>query len=76
MPASKSKNTLTSAALKRYTAAQKKITADYKASGPAAVLARDLANKSALEAKNAAIEKADSLYASLIETLGFGVLVP
>jgi hypothetical protein len=76
MAASKAKNALTSAALKKYTAAQKKITADYKASGPATAKARDLANKAALDAKNAAIAKANSLYASLIETLGFGVLVP
>jgi hypothetical protein len=76
MAASKSKNALTSAALKKYTAAQKKITADYKASGPAAVLARDLANKKALDAKNAAITKANSTYSSIIESSGFGVLVP
>jgi hypothetical protein len=76
MAASKAKNALTSAALKKYTAAQKKITADYRASGPAAAKARDLANKSALDVKNAAIAKANSTYASLIESSGFGVLVP
>jgi hypothetical protein len=76
MAASKSKNALTSAALKRYTATQKKITADYKASGPAAAKARDLANKTALDTKNAAIEKANSAYASFIESIGFGLLVP
>jgi hypothetical protein len=76
MAASKSKNTLTSAALKRYTTAQKKITADYKASGPVAAKARDLANKKALDAKNAAIAKADFLYASFIESIGYGVVIP
>jgi hypothetical protein len=76
MAASKSKNALTSAALKKYTAAQKKITADYKASGPATAKARDLANKTALEAKNAAIAKANSTYASFIESIGYGVVIP
>jgi hypothetical protein len=76
MAASKAKNALTSAALKRYTTAQKKITADYKASGPASVLARDLATKSALEAKDVAIAKVNSTYASFIESLGYGVLIP
>ena len=76
MAASKAKNALTSAALKKYTTAQKKITADYKASGPTSVLARDLANKSALDAKNAAIAKANSAYASWIESVGYGVLIP
>jgi hypothetical protein len=76
MAASKAKNTLTSAALKKYTTAQKKITADYKASGPATVKARDLANTTALDAKNVAIAKANSAYASLIESLGYGVLAP
>lgn len=76
MAASKAKNALSSAALKKYTTAQKKITADYRASGPAAAKERDLANKTALDAKNAAIAKANSTYSSLIESIGFGVLAP
>jgi hypothetical protein len=76
LSASKSKTALTSAALKTYMATQKKITADYKDSGPAAVKARDLASKTALDTRNAAVAKANSTYASLIESSGFGVLVP
>jgi hypothetical protein len=76
MSASKTKNTLMSAALKRYTTTQKKITTDYKASGPATAVARDLANKKALDAKNAGISKANATYASFIQSLGYGVLTP
>lgn len=76
MADSKTKNTLASAALKKYTTAQKKITADYKASGPATASARDLANNKALDAKNAAIAKANYTYSSFIESIGYGVLVP
>jgi uncharacterized repeat protein (TIGR02543 family) len=76
LTASKSKTALTSAALKTYMATQKKITADYKASGPTALTVRDLANKAALDTKNTAIAKANSTYSSLIESIGFGVLVP
>ena len=57
-------------------ATQKKITADYKASGPTALMVRDLANKAALDTKNTAIAKANSTYSSLIESIGFGVLAP
>jgi hypothetical protein len=72
----KSKTALTSAALKTYIATQKKITADYKDSGPAAMKARDLASKVALETRNAAVAKANSVYGSFIESIGSGVLVP
>jgi hypothetical protein len=49
------------------------LTADYKASGPASIKARELADKAALDAKNAAIAKANSNYSSVIESLGFAV---
>jgi hypothetical protein len=76
LSASKSKTALTSAALKTYMATQKKITADYKESGPAAMKARDLASKVALDTRNAAVAKANSVYGSFIESIGSGVLVP
>jgi len=65
-----------SAALKTYLAAQKQVLADYKASGPAALVMRDLANKAALDTKTAAIVKANSVYGAFIESIGYGVLVP
>ena len=76
LPATKENRALKSAALKAYLAAQKKTAVDYKASGPIAMAARDLANKTALEAKNAAISKANSAYGAFIESVGYGVLIP
>jgi hypothetical protein len=76
LPASKANSALKSAALKTYIADQKKTAADYKASGPDALAARDLANKAALDAKNAAIVKANSVYGTFIESIGYGVLTP
>jgi uncharacterized repeat protein (TIGR02543 family) len=76
LTATKSKTTLTAAALKTYLANQKTINADYKASGPAAMKARDLASKAALDTRNAAVAKANSVYGSFIESIGSGVLVP
>jgi hypothetical protein len=76
LPASKANSALKSAALKTYIADQKKAAADYKASGPDALAARDLANKAALDAKNAAIVKANSVYGTFIESIGYGVLIP
>jgi hypothetical protein len=72
----KSKTALSSAALKTYIATQKKINADYKDSGPVAVKARELANRTALDTRNAAVAKANSVYGSFIESIGSGVLVP
>lgn len=66
----------TSAALKIRIAAQKKSAADYAASKPAALAAKDAANKSALEAKAASISKANLKYGTFIESIGFGVLLP
>jgi len=76
LPYSKANSELKSAALKTYIAAQKKTAVDYKASGPAALVVRDLANKAALDAKTAAIVKANSVYGTFIESIGYGVLVP
>ena len=76
LPASKGNSALKSAALKAYIADQKKTAVDYKASGPAALAVRDLANKAALDTKSAAIVKANSVYGAFIESIGYGVLVP
>jgi hypothetical protein len=76
LPASKANSALKSAALKRYVVAQKKTAVDYKASGPAALALRDLANKAALDIKETAIVKANSVYGAFIESIGYGVLIP
>jgi hypothetical protein len=76
MAASKTKTALASAALKTYIATQKKITPDYKASGPAAASARDGANKAALDAKNAVIAQANFTYGNFLESKGYGLLIP
>jgi hypothetical protein len=65
-----------STALKVMIASQKKSASDYKASGPAALVARDAANNVALEAKAAAIAKANASYGTYIESIGYGVLIP
>jgi hypothetical protein len=65
-----------STALKVMIAAQKKSAADYRASQPAAATARDAANKAALDAKTAAIAKANATYGTFIESIGYGVLIP
>lgn len=76
LPSTKATRAAASTALKVYIAAQKKSASDYKASQPAAVAARDAANKAALEAKNTAIAKANAIYATFIESIGYGVLIP
>ena len=65
-----------STALKAMITAQKKSAADYKASGPAALAAKDAANKVALDAKSAAIAAANASYGTFIESIGYGVLIP
>jgi sugar lactone lactonase YvrE len=62
-------------ALKVYIAAQKKSVADYKASQPAAASTRESANKAALDAKSAAVAKANATYGAFIESIGYGVLI-
>jgi type VI secretion system secreted protein VgrG len=75
LPASKENRAQKSAALKTYIVTQKKLSIDFKASGPAAMAVRDLVNKVALETKNAAIVKANSIYGAFIESIGYGVLL-
>ena len=65
-----------STALKVMIAAQKKSAADYRASQPAAAAARDAANKAAIDAKTASIAKANAAYGTVIESIGYGVLIP
>jgi hypothetical protein len=66
----------TSAALKLRIAAAKKSAADYAASKPAALAAKDAANKVALDVKADAIAKANLIYGNFIESIGYGVLIP
>ena len=66
----------TSTALKVMIAAQKKSAADYKASQPAALAAKDSADKTALAARDVAIAKANAAYGTFIESIGYGVLIP
>ena len=66
----------TSTALKVMIAAQKKSAADYAASKPAALAAKDAADKAALVARDVAIAKANATYGTFIESIGYGVLIP
>jgi len=66
----------TSTALKVMIAAQKKSAADYAASKPAALAAKDAADKTALAARDVAIGKANVAYGTFIESIGYGVLIP
>jgi hypothetical protein len=75
-PQSKETRAKKSAALKIYMSAQKQIVADYKASQPAALTAKETADKAALDTRNAAIAKANATYATFIESIGYGVLIP
>lgn len=76
LPSTKETRGSSLAALKNYTAAVKKNSADYKASKPAALAERDAANKTALDAKSAAVASANDAYGIFIESIGYGVLVP
>jgi hypothetical protein len=67
---------LATALRKNYMAALKKNSADYKASGPAALAAKDAANKLALDQKNNWIAAATAAYGVFIESIGYGVLIP
>jgi hypothetical protein len=66
----------TSTALKVMIAAQKKSAAEYAASKPAALAAKDAADKTALAARDVAIAKANAAYGTFIESIGYGVLIP
>lgn len=65
-----------STALKIMIAAQKKSAADYKASQPAAFAAKGASDIAALDAKTVAISKANAIYGTFIESIGYGVLIP
>ncbi len=73
---SKETRALKSSALKTYITSQKQIVADYAASKPAALTTKETADKAALDTKNAAIAKANTTYATFIESIGYGVLIP
>jgi hypothetical protein len=66
----------TSTALKVMIAAQKKSAADYAASKPAALAAKDAADRTVLAARDVAIAKANAAYGTFIESIGYGVLIP
>lgn len=76
LPPTKATRALSSAALKNYTTAIKKGAADYKASQPAALTAKEATDKAALDAKTAAIARANAAYGTAIESIGYGVLIP
>jgi hypothetical protein len=67
---------LATALRKNYMVALKKNSADYKASGPAALAAKGAANKLALDQKNNWIAAANANYGTFIESIGYGVLIP
>jgi hypothetical protein len=57
-------------------AAKAKSDSAYSASKPTAIAARNSANKAALDAKTAAIAKANATYGAFLESIGYGILVP
>jgi hypothetical protein len=57
-------------------AAKAKSNADYAANNLAALATKNAANKAALDAKAAAIAKANTTYGTFIESIGYGVLIP
>jgi hypothetical protein len=65
-----------STALKIMIASQKKSAADYKASQPAALAAKGVADKASFDAKTASIATANATYGTFIESIGYGVLIP
>jgi hypothetical protein len=76
LPSTKATRALASTALKVYITAQKKSAADYRASQPAALAAKDSANKAALAANKEAIARANAIYGTFIESIGYGLLIP
>jgi hypothetical protein len=73
---SKETRALKSSALRIYITSQKQIAADYSASKPTALTTKETADKAALDTKNAAIAMAYAAYATFIESIGYGVLIP
>jgi hypothetical protein len=68
--------TVKSTALKEMISAQRQSAADYRASQPLALAAKDAANKAGLDAREAVIAKANATYGTFIESIGYGVLIP
>jgi hypothetical protein len=75
-PSTAAKRLAATKALNNFSAARKKIADEYFASKPAALAAKNTADKQALERKNAAISNAIMTYGAFIESLGYGVLIP
>ena len=50
--------------------------AEYVASRPLAIEARDASNAAALSTRDVAIAKANAIYGTFIESIGYGVLIP
>jgi len=70
------KSASASSAFKSFSATRKKIVADYTAGIPAALVAKELADRNALLSREAAITKAQATCSSFIESVGYGVLIP
>ena len=68
--------TAKSMTLKEMIIAQRKSAADFRASQPIALAAKDAANKAGLDAREAAIAIANATYGTFIESIGYGVLIP
>lgn len=67
---------LKATARNNYIATLRKNSADYRASAPLALAIKTAANKATLDAKSAAIAKANANYGAAIESIGYGVLIP
>lgn len=68
--------TTKSMTLKEMIIAQRKSAADFRANQPIALASKDAANKAGLDAREAAIAKANATYGVFIESIGYGVLIP
>ena len=63
-------------ALQVMNAAKAAAQAEYATSRPLANEARDASNAAALSTRDAAIAKANAIYGTFIESIGYGVLIP
>jgi vacuolar-type H+-ATPase subunit H len=57
-------------------AAKAKSNADYSKNKQDSLVSKKAADKAALDAKTAAIAKANAVYGAFIESIGYGVLIP
>lgn len=64
-----------SGALKAKSDAEDKLNTSYVKTQPEALVAKTAANNAALDAKNAAVAKSNSTYATYIDPIGYGVLI-